>query len=131
MRLIVKLLKDYKFYANKLVAATCILCAVFVNNDVVGEEKMFTIEKIPKTLESNMKQKNIWNESCPVPMERLRLLHLSYFDFNGKEHRHGQMIVMDIAAVSVIKIFKHLHAAHFPIDKIKLINDYNGDDEAS
>jgi hypothetical protein len=76
-------------------------------------------------------EKKLWREECPVDINRLKLLKISYFDFAGKEHNDGSIMVMDVVANNVIKIFKNLYELKFPINSLKLIDEYNGDDELS
>lgn len=74
--------------------------------------------------------KKIWQEGCPVHIKHMELLELPYYDFNGKA-QVGQMMVLSAIAERVIIIFEDLFAIKFPIEKMKLINDYSGDDEKS
>ena len=39
---------------------------------------------------------------------RLRILTISYYDFNGKIHNDGEMVVLDAVAAQTISIFKNL-----------------------
>jgi hypothetical protein len=78
-----------------------------------------------------MVSKGIWQETCPVPLDRLLLLTITYIDFEVITHNNGQMIVLDAVADNVLKIFKELYELKFPIAKIKLINEYDGKDELS
>ena len=84
---------------------------------------------IENTLKQEIISKNIWNESCPVPLNRMRLLNIDYINFSGEECNDGQIIVFDVVADNVIKIFAELKELKFPISKIRLINEYNADDE--
>lgn len=68
---------------------------------------------------------------CPVKTQRLRLLTLSYYDFEMHQHHDGQMIVLDAVADDVLKIFRKLYAKKFPIAKIKLMTHYQNDDAAA
>ncbi|KKB96801.1 hypothetical protein SZ25_00110 [Candidatus Arcanobacter lacustris] len=95
------------------------------------KDPIFSISAIPNHITEDMVQKNIWNEKCPVGIKRLKLLNLSYYDFEGNHHQDGKMIIIDAMAEKVLAVFKELHKRKFPIAKIKLINDYNGDDELS
>jgi hypothetical protein len=70
----------------------------------------------------------VLSESCPVIPKRLHLLTISYFDFEGKEHKDGQMVVLDAVAPHVLSIFKELHRKKFPIAKIGVMNHYQGED---
>lgn len=90
-------------------------------------------KKIPidTALITDMKKKNIWNENCPVSIERLSLLSVSYYDFDNHPRHDGKIMVMDIVSDNTLKIFEALFQHKFPIAKIKLINDYGGNDEAA
>ena len=91
----------------------------------------FSKSSIDKKLRQDMIKKNIWSSKCPVSLERLNLLKLSYVDFDGNEHHDGSMIVLDVVSDHVIEIFKELFEKRFPISSINLINDYNGNDNLS
>jgi D-alanyl-D-alanine carboxypeptidase len=66
-----------------------------------------------------------------VNCERLVLVKFSYFGFDSQIHRDGEVVVLDAAADRVASIFEGLLKMHFPIQKAKLLNYYDGDDEAS
>jgi hypothetical protein len=91
----------------------------------------FSVSSISNHIKEDMIKKNIWNKKCPVDINRLKLLNLSYYDFDGNHHNDGKMIILDSIAEKVVEVFKELYKQKFPIAKIKLINDYNGDDELS
>jgi hypothetical protein len=92
---------------------------------------MFTAENLPKEILEDMIAKNIYSDKCPIHYSQLQLLNLSYFGFDGSAHHDGKMIVYKGYAEQTLNIFKILFANQFPIEKIKLINDYNGSDEDS
>ena len=91
----------------------------------------FSKSTISSGLRREMIKKNIWSSNCPVAIDRLNLLKVSYFDFDGNERNDGELVVLDVVADHVLAVFKQLHQQKFPINSIKLINDYNGDDEKS
>lgn len=91
----------------------------------------FSKEDISESLRSEMIAKNIWNRNCPVLIQRLVLLKLSYVDFKDTENHDGQMVVFDVVADDVINIFKILYKQRFPINSIRLMNDFDGDDNKS
>jgi D-alanyl-D-alanine carboxypeptidase len=66
-----------------------------------------------------------------VDCQRLALVKFSYRDFEGKTHDDGEIVVLDAAAEHVAKIFDALLSKGFPIHQAKLLNNYDGDDEAS
>ena len=90
----------------------------------------FSIEKIPYSLSVSMKSKNIWTSECPVSIESLRLLNITYYDFENKL-LSGQIVAHEKVAKNVISIFEELLKIRFPIKKISLIDDYNGSDQLS
>lgn len=71
-----------------------------------------------------------WKPEAPVKLENLRLLEITYWGFDGEEHV-GELIVHKIIADEVVEIFKELYEAKFPIEKIRLIDEYNANDNLS
>jgi hypothetical protein len=69
-----------------------------------------------------------WRPGCPVGPSQLRLLHLSYWGFDGKPHR-GRMIVNGLVAGDVVKVFRALYDARFPIWEMVPQDAYNGNDD--
>ena len=69
-------------------------------------------------------------EGCSVPYEDLRYLRLKYVDYDGND-RAGEMICNKDIAEDLIEIFTALYEERYPINSIRLIDDYGGDDTAS
>lgn len=82
-------------------------------------------------IKNQMLEYKIWQDTCPVPIERLEIVSVPYVDFKGQKHDDGEIMVIDVAKDSVIKIFHTLFQMRFPINKIRLINQYNGNDSLS
>ncbi len=72
-----------------------------------------------------------WTNHCPVPLNRLKRIIFSYYDFAGIQHNDGEIVVLDAVAHRVEKIFQELYQRKFPIDKAKPIEFYDGDDARS
>jgi hypothetical protein len=68
---------------------------------------------------------------APVDCTRLNLVQFSYVDFQGRFFDDGEIVVMDAAAKHVVDIFATLLKIRFPIAKAKLMNHYDGDDDAA
>ena len=66
-----------------------------------------------------------------VDCQRLALLKFDYFGFDGKVHDDGELVVLDAAADHVANIFAVLLKMRFPIKQARLLNHYDGDDDAS
>ena len=90
-------------------------------------------------LSSNLKDK-ILGVSFPVEFsdkytkisfDDLRYVRLKYKDLNGITHDDGEMIVNKKVAKEVLFIFYELYINDYPIEKIKLVEEYNANDEES
>jgi D-alanyl-D-alanine carboxypeptidase len=68
-----------------------------------------------------------WHPGCPVPLSELRVLTLSYRGFDRRSHT-GRLVVGAASARPVLDVFRRLHAAGFPIRRMRLVDDYGGDD---
>jgi len=91
----------------------------------------FQIEPLSPGYQKQLIEQGLWKTSCPVPLNRFRMLIVSYYDFHGKIHHNGKIVVMDAVAKPVIAIFQKLYQTKFPMETIKLVSDYHGDDDAS
>jgi D-alanyl-D-alanine carboxypeptidase len=80
---------------------------------------------------NQMRQRHVLNPGSPLGCERLRLLKFGYVAFDGQLQDGGEMVVMDAVADQVLQIFVALRARRFPIAKVRLMDHYNGDDDAS
>lgn len=71
-----------------------------------------------------------YKEDCTVPLDELRYLRVLYTDFNG-ETQSGEIICNKAIAQDLLEIFYELHLASYPIEKIRLVDEYNADDTLS
>ena len=71
-----------------------------------------------------------FKEDCTLPREDLRYLHVLHVDLNGAT-REGEMIVNYHIAEDVLEILRQLYEAEYPIEKIRLVDEYDADDELS
>ena len=71
-----------------------------------------------------------WHPRCPVSLDQLRLLRVSYWGFDGAE-RQGELVVSGSAAPALSRAFGQLFAARFPIRQMRVVDDFGGDDERS
>jgi hypothetical protein len=90
----------------------------------------FSINEIPEARIKSMLKTKVWTPECLISLERLKLLTVTYNDFDNKPQQ-GEIIVLDVIAEETIMIFKKLLDIKFPIYKMRLIDEYSGDDEAS
>ena len=71
-----------------------------------------------------------FKEDCTLPREDLRYLHVLHVDLDGVV-REGEMIVNYHIAEDTLDIFRQLFAAGYPIERIRLVDEYDADDELS
>ncbi len=65
-----------------------------------------------------------------VTLDDLRYLHIMHYDFNGNQ-TEGELICNKLIAKDLAEIFYGLFAQAYPIEKVLLIDKYNGNDTAS
>lgn len=71
-----------------------------------------------------------FKDDCTLPREELRYLHVLHVDAEGVTHE-GEMIVNRHIAETVLEIFRTLYEEGYPIEKIRLVDEYDADDELS
>ncbi len=69
-----------------------------------------------------------WRPSCPVALDDLRLLTLSYWGFDGAAHR-GRLVVNGEVARQVVSVFRQLFQAHYPIRRMVLVDHFGADED--
>ncbi|MFG2292822.1 M15 family metallopeptidase [Streptomyces sp. NPDC048603] len=67
---------------------------------------------------------------CPVPVDRLRLIRMNHWGFDGRIHR-GEMVVHESAVRPVLQAFGSAFEAGFPIRRMQVMAAYGGDDAAA
>ena len=65
-----------------------------------------------------------------ISYDDLRYLKVLYYDFDGNI-KEGELICNVFIAEDLKEIFYELYCNQYPIESIRLIDDYNGDDTAS
>lgn len=93
------------------------------------DNKEFYIKPIPDDIFEKMQGKS-YKENCTVPREELRYLHILHVGFDNNTHE-GELIVNKRIAEDVLDIFKELYKAGYQIEKVRLIDEYNAQDELS
>lgn len=90
---------------------------------------VFTQQPIPKSIRQEMLNVT-WKYNCPVPLDNLSLLQITYWGFDNQIH-HGQLIVHQQAANETLAIFHALLDQKYPIERMELMFRYQGDDQKS
>lgn len=71
-----------------------------------------------------------WREGCPVGVEDLRLLTVSFWGFDSQVH-NGELVVHRDQAQKILAAMKRVFDARFPIQRIELVDVYEGSDDRS
>ncbi len=94
-----------------------------------SDKELFYVESVSDEMKAYMTGKS-FTENDNISFDELRHVVVHYIDFTGRK-QYGELIVNKEAADDVAAIFKELYDNLYPIEKIKLIDEYNGDDNAS
>lgn len=86
----------------------------------VHARPVFTIQPLSVTERQYLINNKMWHEACPVSLDQLRAVHVSYHDFEGKTHHDGLVVVIEQLAQPTLEIFKHFYITHFPMNKVGL-----------
>jgi hypothetical protein len=119
------------FLLGGLILMTLVLVGAPMNRGSSAGSDSSQISPLTNELCAEMRLHKTLRASSVVDCRRLALVKFSYFGFDGEVHRDGELVVLDAAADRVANIFEKLVKMHFPIQQAKLLDHYDGDDEAS
>lgn len=89
----------------------------------------FFISEITDEIFSRMKGLS-FGDDCTLPREDLRYIHVLHVDADGVTHE-GEMVCNEYIADNLLDIFRKLYEAKYPIERMRLVDDYGADDETS
>jgi hypothetical protein len=118
----------------RLLSASAFCIALFLSTAPAAaptSAQSDAVVPISTELCTDMKRHHVLNEGAPIGCERLRLVRFGYVDFSGQPHTDGEIVVMDAVADNVLRAFATLRDRKFPIAGARLMNAYDGDDDAS
>lgn len=95
----------------------------------VFAEDGFWISEVDDALMARMKGKS-YKDNCPIPVEDLRYVHVLHKDLQGNTHE-GELVCNVYIAKDVLEIFRGLYEAGYPIERVRLVDEYDADDETS
>jgi hypothetical protein len=87
-----------------------------------------TVQRIGPGLRERMRHSH--RAGCPVALEDLRYLRLDFVRFDGTT-AVGELVVHEDQARDVVGVFERLYEEQWPIRKMRLVDDYQGDDDLS
>jgi hypothetical protein len=71
-----------------------------------------------------------WHPGCPVGLDDLRLLALTYWGFDDEVH-FGRLVVNRDAAPPMLTVMHRLYRLHYPFRRMRLVDAYGADDHRS
>jgi D-alanyl-D-alanine carboxypeptidase len=71
-----------------------------------------------------------WRPGCPVPPSSLREVKMSFVGFDRRPHT-GTMILNAAVTGAVVKVFRALYRARFPIRRMESVDAFHGSDAES
>ena len=92
-----------------------------------GSEAFFSVSEIPDTVFDFMQGRSFKAE-CTVPRDSLRYIVCLHADKDGRTIV-GEMVLNKQVAATVLDIFRQLYAARYPIERMRLIDYWEADDE--
>ena len=99
------------------------------SSPVTPEQEAFYLSEITDEIFARIKGKS-FKDDCTLPREDLRYIHVLHKDIDGTTHE-GEMIVNKHIAQDVLDILRELYENDYPIEKIRLVDEYDADDELS
>ena len=94
-----------------------------------GTAAFFSSSPIDSAVFARMSGRS-YKDGCPVAVEDLRYLRVLHKDLSGRT-LVGEMVANRSIADDLLEIFRVLYDTGYPIERMRLIDDYDGDDEAS
>ncbi len=95
----------------------------------LAQDTCFTAQPIPDAVFQRMQGKS-FPTGCTTKRSDLRYLRLSYCDMEGHT-RQGEMVCHKSIAADLVSIFRQLWLAGYRIGSMRLIDDFDADDQLS
>lgn len=65
-----------------------------------------------------------------ITLDELRYVHILHYDFDGNP-AEGELICNEAIAQDIVEIFYELYRSEYQLERVLLIDEYNGDDTSS
>ena len=96
---------------------------------VMFQNFVFVSLPIPKDVELRMLGRSL-TDTTKITFDQLRYLTLPYYDYDGNI-QSGEMVCNKAIAHDLLCVFRDLFSQAYPIYSIRLVDDFDADDEAS
>jgi addiction module RelE/StbE family toxin len=106
----------------KLLSTILLFVAMLVGHGD-GTEKGFSQQTIPDAVFERMQGRS-YPVGCEINRSDLRYLRIKHYDLQGHVHE-GELVCNKRIAGDLIDIFKELYRQKYPIERMRLIDDYD------
>ncbi len=107
----------------------CILPHCSVSAQKTTENEAFRSRPVPDSVFAFMQGRS-YPKGCTVKRSDLRYVEVLHYDAEGRV-RHGELVCHRDIAADLVSIFRELYRAHYPIERMRLVDRYGADDERS
>lgn len=90
----------------------------------------FYIEDLNQKMQIDLINSGAWNDSCPVQLNRLKVVNVKYRSDKDTINKNGQLILLDVVAPESLKLFKKLFKKKIFIEKIESPSQYKSHKES-
>lgn len=95
--------------------------------DTEGAAPFFSIQSLPDSIFELMQGRS-FKADCTIARPSLRYLKCLHCDLEGRSWV-GEMVVNEQIAERVLDILRKLYEAHYPIERMRLVDYYDANDE--
>lgn len=103
--------------------------AALMAASTVSMAQVFKADTISNEVFARMEGKS-YPIGCVIPRSELRYLSVAHYDLSGKVCQ-GELVCNRAIAGHLLEIFRELFRRKYPIERIRLVDDYDADDERS
>ncbi len=113
----------------QLLKSSCILFWLCITIGVQGQNLSdgFSAQEIPDSIWMKMQGKS-FHPNPHIQRHDLRYLKVLHWDYDERTHI-GELVCNRLIADKLLSIFQELYANHYPIQHIRLADEYDADDE--
>lgn len=103
---------------------------VAIHQDRIIYKEGFFYEPLTDSVKERITGISYPENGCTVPYEDLNYVGIQYIDFNGQA-QSGELICNKAVAQDMVEIFYELYQNDYRLERVRLIDEYDGDDTAS
>lgn len=105
-------------------------CVVSQTGDMLRYEGfLFVSQPVPDAIKTKMQGKSM-SDNATIGFDELRYLTVFHYDYEGNIKK-GELVCNKAIANDLLFIFRALFSKAYPINSIRLVDDFDASDEAS